>query len=836
MRLSPLTLIFCITVFVYNACFAEPIPVTLKTQTFYDDRNATCVAYFTEAVTAPDVDEESTDDCRIIRIRVEKLTTDSDNDHAAIIQFRPMRTGAIELPALEFKSDTETLSTAATQLTVSERVKSDRMKLRFNVDSLSELYVGQAVRIDMEWSSDLPASALRSLRINPNFFSHDAIQIVIPRSTEDEELQMGLPIGGRRVIARRQINPEQPKELGTVHLAIYVKFLEAGIYTLDDLSLECSIVDQASGDFDRYAAHFNNGLFEEVDTFEKYERHYTTTKPIEISVLELPKEKQSALFSGLFEPVHFKLSLSNNAVELGQILEVDIEVTSEFPHGMLDLPPLNLQPSLRAHFLVDSEIRRLWHERGTHFKTRIRTLSSHLSAFPALRFQVFDPQKNRYVWKETDPQSLRISSRDGINYIALSTFEGAQVPLVDFNEGIWYNRKRSTMNSLLQTIHSLLNDYFWLLLATGPLVFLTLRPLVKEWRQQALDPAYKKRARAYSQFKKIPEGSEIKWRAFLNLLATHYNAKGDAWTASDTRAALEEANVHSKIIAEIEAIHISTDKRVFSKNEEVTEISELNATARQVRAAFAKTALTLVMLFGLLPHESVAASWSEAENAFASALATPDGTRQASAFYTKSALLFEAVAQTDDDAASAFYNAGNAWFQANRLGRSIAAYRKAARIRPFDEALLENLAAARALTLNKVPEGRTSLQRTPSSWLRVVTIALSFCLCGTMLLYVRYESQRLRLLTYASAIALALSVVILGVRSGSSRTEGVITTNSVEARKGPAYAYAPAFDQALHDGLEFTLIDERDTWIQIELADGRRCWIPQSQASLILAL
>ena len=260
MRLSPLTLIFCITVFVYKACFAEPIPVTLKTQTFYDDRNATCVAYFTKAVTAPDVDEESTDDCRIIRIRVEKLTTDSGNDHAAIIQFRPMRTGAIELPALEFKSDTETLSTAATQLTVSERVKSDRMQLRFNVDSLSELYVGQAVRIDMEWSSDLPASALRSLRINPNFFSHDAIQIVIPRSTEEEELQMGLPIGGRRVIARRQINPEQPKELGTVHLAIYVKFLEAGIYTLDDLLLECSIVDQASGDFARYAAHFNLSL------------------------------------------------------------------------------------------------------------------------------------------------------------------------------------------------------------------------------------------------------------------------------------------------------------------------------------------------------------------------------------------------------------------------------------------------------------------------------------------------------------------------------------------------------------------------------------------------
>jgi SH3-like domain-containing protein len=105
-----------------------------------------------------------------------------------------------------------------------------------------------------------------------------------------------------------------------------------------------------------------------------------------------------------------------------------------------------------------------------------------------------------------------------------------------------------------------------------------------------------------------------------------------------------------------------------------------------------------------------------------------------------------------------------------------------------------------------------------------------------MLFYIRYESQRWRLITYACAIALAHSVVILGVRSGSSRTEGVITTNSIEERKGPAYVYAPAFDQALHDGLEFTLIDERDRWMQIELTDGRRCWIPQSQASLVSAL
>jgi hypothetical protein len=836
MHLTHPIFVFCIVAFVFKVCFAAPIPVTLKTQTFYDDRNATAVAYFTEAVTAPEIDEGSTDDCRITRIRVEKVSKGSGKDHAAIIQFRPMRTGTIELPSLEFKSETESIKTVATKITVSERVNSDRMQLRFTVDNLSDLYVGQAVRIDLEWTSDLPASALRSLRMHPSFFNNDAIQIIIPRSTVDEKLKMGLPIGGRRVIARREIKPEQPKELGTVHLPIYIKFLKAGIYTLEDLSLECSVIDQASGDFARYAAHFNNGLFEAVDTFEKYERHYTTAKPIEISVCELPKEEQSALFSGLFEPVDFELSLSSEAIELGQILGVDIEVSSESPHGMLDLPPLNLQPSLRAHFLVDSEIKRLWHEHGTHFKTRLRTLSSHLNAFPSLRFQVFDPRTSRYIWKETAPKPLKISAKDGINYVALDAFEGAQVPLVDFNEGIWYNQPHRTMNSLLHTIHSLMNDYFWFLLAAGPLAFFTLRPLAKEWRKQALDPVYKKRTQAYAKFKKLAEGSELKWRAFLNFLAAHFDAKGDAWTAGDTRAALEKASLDAKTIAKIVAIHSSRDKILFSQNDEVTEISELNATARRVRVALTKTMLILMALFSMWPNESVATSWSEAENAFASALAAPVGSRQAKAFYTNSALLFEALAQTDDRPASAFYNAGNAWFQTNKLGRSIAAYRNAARIRPFDQALLENLAAARALALNKVPESRSILERTPISWLRVVAVVLSFCFWAMMLVCIRYQSRGWRLLTNASAIALALSVLILGIRLSHRSIEGVITTDSVEARKGPAYAYAPAFAQPLHDGLEFKLIDERDTWMQIELSDGRQCWIPENQASRLPAL
>ena len=46
MHLTQISFLFCIAAFVFNVCIAEPIPVILKTQTLYDDRVATAVAYY----------------------------------------------------------------------------------------------------------------------------------------------------------------------------------------------------------------------------------------------------------------------------------------------------------------------------------------------------------------------------------------------------------------------------------------------------------------------------------------------------------------------------------------------------------------------------------------------------------------------------------------------------------------------------------------------------------------------------------------------------------------------------------------------------------------------
>ena len=60
---------------------------------------------------------------------------------------------------------------------------------------------------------------------------------------------------------------------------------------------------------------------------------------------------------------------------------------------------------------------------------------------------------------------------------------------------------------------------------------------------------------------------------------------------------------------------------------------------------------------------------------------------------------------------------------------------------------------------------------------------MSFCFCGFDA-HVHSLQIEVLALSYASAMVLTLSAVILAVRMNSSLIEGVIITDSVEARKG----------------------------------------------------
>lgn len=811
---------------------AVSVPVELVNQSWFTDRIGTAVIHFDEVVATPEALPYGVSGLSFIDVQVRETPDAKTGKAAAIVRFMMRETGIVTFPSLEFFGATKHYRTIPQQVAVGAPSRSEAMTLSLS-PSKRQVYVGEPLRVDLTWHCDLDASRLQSLNYYPAFFNDPQVEIVIPRSSEPEKQQVGLPIGGRRVIGKRTVNEAKPKALGTVELPLYLRLSEPGVYTLPATRLECAYLKQGSRNFGQYAAHFNNSLFAPEEADARYERFYVETAPIEITVLPLPAEGRLPGFSGLFTPVSVEVAVTPDAMKVGELMQAELQVFTAAPHGMIDLPQLSRQRGLRGRFLVDDDLGRVWRADGTTFRCRLRALTTDVEAFPALQIQAFDPDKGAYVMVETEAVALSVAANNGQEFIDLGSYKGAGVTLSKQSEGIWHNREASGMNDLINNIVMCLASWFWLWLLLTLVGFCFLLPVVRERRRRALDAKYRARAQAYAAFRKLPENDAGKWPAFLQFLAVSFGAEGKAWTVGDSQEALQALGVAVEDVETVVALHHSTDAQDYSAAQPAAQLNALNAVGKRILGLLGKSALLLLLGMAILPQEVQADDWSEAEQLFEQALAAQAGSDAAAALYTESALKFQAVAESGERPGVAWYNAGNAWFQTGALGRSIAAYRQAQIYRPFDSTLVENLSAARGLALTDVPDELAWWQHWPTAWLKAVLLLQVVVLGVCVLATVRY---RRRSAVIASVVVLLLCCLTSGlwfVSAQLSGQQGVVITDSVLARKGPDYAYAAAFHEPLHDGVEFTLEETRDEWGRVALADGRICWLPLSQTQLI---
>ena len=192
-----------------------------------------------------------------------------------------------------------------------------------------------------------------------------------------------------------------------------------------------------------------------------------------------------------------------------------------------------------------------------------------------------------------------------------------------------------------------------------------------------------------------------------------------------------------------------------------------------------------------------------------------------------------------------FYDLGNACFFAGRLGRAILWYRRAGRLIPGDANLRQSLAFARSRLQDKfeTPTRRRVLRTLlffhydvgfGARWgLFVAAWALTW-----VLLAVRVWVKRTGALAWAAGVCGALAAVLLlscvaETLDRASTREGVVIAREVVGRKGDAASYDPAFRGPLHEGAEFTLLEERGGWRLVRLADGRECWLPAGSCEMV---
>lgn len=193
-----------------------------------------------------------------------------------------------------------------------------------------------------------------------------------------------------------------------------------------------------------------------------------------------------------------------------------------------------------------------------------------------------------------------------------------------------------------------------------------------------------------------------------------------------------------------------------------------------------------------------------------------------------------------------YHALGNAYMLSGDTGRAVLAYRKGEEIDPTDPALTESLEYARSLVPVRVTKN------TPNrvwSWAMIwrgrIPRALlwwGFVACftlGWVVLALRAVGRGSRGLVTAGVWMIGVSMLpLLMLGAEWARYQGassaVVTQQGVIARTGPNDTiYEPAFADPLVSGVEGTVVETRDDWSRLMMADGTECWVPRSSIELV---
>ena len=219
----------------------------------------------------------------------------------------------------------------------------------------------------------------------------------------------------------------------------------------------------------------------------------------------------------------------------------------------------------------------------------------------------------------------------------------------------------------------------------------------------------------------------------------------------------------------------------------------------------------------------------------------PEVFSEAVEFYDEAAYAdavrhFSQLARSLDSNAAAHYNLGNALLRNGELGLAIASYRKAQSLAPRDQDIAANLQFARNSTKDALaPPEPGAVVRTLLFWHH--SLSLSERVFGAVLLGLMFwTALALWLLRRARSVAgwtvalagpaTALLLVSAVVTWASGQPHGVVVPAEIDALTGPRNDGVVRFK--IHAGTEVRVIEERSSWLRIQLSNGERGWVEEA--------
>ncbi len=213
---------------------------------------------------------------------------------------------------------------------------------------------------------------------------------------------------------------------------------------------------------------------------------------------------------------------------------------------------------------------------------------------------------------------------------------------------------------------------------------------------------------------------------------------------------------------------------------------------------------------------------------------------------SSAAMIQAAMDDHQFESASAYHALGNAYMLSDQLGLAVLAYRKGQQLDPTLYELNDSLEQARSLvTLSTQPSLSNRIVSLLLIWRGYIPRSLMWSVSVTLftlgwlsfsVYLLRPVPTRVRSLGVSFVVLSLIPASLLAtewiVHQGGS--DCVLIKPDVLARSGPDdRIYDPVYSIPLAAGIEAVLISSKDTWSQLQLADGTQCWVPSASIALV---
>ncbi len=214
--------------------------------------------------------------------------------------------------------------------------------------------------------------------------------------------------------------------------------------------------------------------------------------------------------------------------------------------------------------------------------------------------------------------------------------------------------------------------------------------------------------------------------------------------------------------------------------------------------------------------------------------------------YEEAVKTWEELTESGYEAATIYYNLGNAYFKSNKIAPAILNYERAKILAPHNKDINYNLELARTYIVDKIDEltevfylrwYKNIVQRFSSNIWAVITIIafVIFLVLFSIYLYAkRYLSKKIAF--WLSFIFLLVWLCVFTFsRSGNKlvteHNKAIVFSPSVTVLSSPDESGTELF--LIHEGTKVTVVDELNEWTEILLSSGAKGWLLSSSIEKI---